>query len=165
MKPESLRSQLSVSLVCLAGLGIAVGIVGCGSGGHGTAPVKGKVTYDGKPVTGGNLTFAPLGGGTQADVGKPASGDVQSDGSYTLTTYMQADGAVIGKHRVSYSAPTVETPEYKDEDFKVAEDGTTIPPEPPPAGPFEGLIPKQTEVEVKAGENQIDVELVKPAGR
>jgi hypothetical protein len=74
-------------------------MVGCGSGarspGARTAPVKGKVTYQGKPVKAGIVTFEPDG------AGKEAMGTINSDGTFELTTYKPGDGAVLGNHRVA----------------------------------------------------------------
>jgi hypothetical protein len=74
---------------------------GCGPAGNGThatlIPVKGKVTYKGQPVTKGTVKFEP------DDVGRPASGKVQSDGTYVLSTYQEGDGVIAGHHLVSIS--------------------------------------------------------------
>jgi hypothetical protein len=75
---------------------------GCGSGGAagslpGLVPVKGKVTFKGKPVTKGVVQFEP------DDYGRPASGELQSDGTYVLTTLKTGDGVVPGHHRVTIS--------------------------------------------------------------
>jgi hypothetical protein len=71
---------------------------GCGSGGAtapGLIPVKGKVTYKGKPVTKGHVKFEPDG------YGRAASGELQSDGTYSLGTHKGGDGVVAGHHRVA----------------------------------------------------------------
>ena len=60
-----------------------------------TFPVKGKVTYRGKPLTQGSVTFEPDG------AGKEANGPIQPDGTFILTTYKPGDGAVAGLHRVA----------------------------------------------------------------
>ena len=83
-------------------LGIAV--LGCGlASGCGSAsgvtqtelvPVKGQLTYKGQPVTKGTVTFEP------EDFGRPASGPIQPDGSFVLTTRRSGDGVVPGHHRV-----------------------------------------------------------------
>ena len=72
-------------------------LVGCGSSsasGAATLPVKGTVTYKGKPLTKGTVIFEPEG------AGKEATGAIQPDGTFVLTTYKKDDGAVVGKHRV-----------------------------------------------------------------
>jgi hypothetical protein len=58
-------------------------------------PVKGKVTYKGKPLAMGMISFVPDG------YGREARGDIQSDGSFVLTTYKEGDGVVAGEHRVT----------------------------------------------------------------
>lgn len=127
---------------------VALSAVGCGSG---TSGVSGKVTMNGQPVTGGSLTFSPIStGGT--DAGKPAAGNVQSDGSYVLGTDSEKDGAAAGRYKVLYSAPAAKYP-----------DG--VEPQPgmqPTYSPFQNMIPKTAEVEVKSGSNTIDIELVPP---
>ncbi len=121
--------------------------IGCGSG-VATAPVSGKVSHAGQPVNGGVVTFAPV----KSDVegAKPAVGEVQPDGTFSLGTNAKGDGAVIGQHRVVYSPPVVETPPVQEGKHAEA----------PPASPYAGLIPKENEVEVKAGSNEVNIELV-----
>jgi hypothetical protein len=73
----------------------AVGaVVGCDSGKFQTAPVTGSVTLDGAPVTRGAVMFVP-------EAGRAARGVIQSDGTFTLTTYQDGDGALVGPHKVS----------------------------------------------------------------
>jgi hypothetical protein len=71
---------------------------GCGSAGGAQSaliPVKGKVTYKGQPVTKGVVRFEPDG------YGRMASGQLQSDGTFVLTTLKEGDGVVAGEHRVT----------------------------------------------------------------
>ncbi len=80
-------------MVLMAGL-----LIGCGGSDHEeTAPVTGKVTLKGTPVTKGRIAFYP-------SQGRPAMGAIQSDGTYSLTTFDQGDGALLGKHRVTITA-------------------------------------------------------------
>jgi len=131
----------------------AVGLLalsGCGSKSN---SIKGKVTFNGQPVTGGSLTFLPQADGASggSEVGKPAAANVGADGSYSVVPGSDGGGAITGKNRITYSAPVAEPPpgvEYK-------------PGQGPPPSPFAGLRPKQEMVDVKAGENKLDVELVK----
>jgi hypothetical protein len=131
---------------------VLITISGCGSG-YSTAPVSGTVTVDGTPVNGGDVTFAPMGGANVSAVGKPGSGTVQSDGTYSISTYGDNDGAVVGRHRVLYDPPEVETPEVAE-----GEHAET------PESPYAGLVPKEDQVEVVDGSNTIDIELVPGAG-
>ena len=86
-------------------LGLPLGLVigGCGSSSPGAAPlptlpVKGKVTYNGKPLTRGTIKFAPDDG-----FGREAQGPIQPDGTFLLSTFKDGDGAVPGVHRVAVS--------------------------------------------------------------
>ena len=60
-----------------------------------TAPVQGTVTYQGKPVESGTVTFFPAGGE------RPGGGILESGGKFTLTTFKKGDGAVVGTHKVT----------------------------------------------------------------
>jgi len=77
-----------------------------------TIAVKGRVTYLGRPLERGTISFLP-------DDGWPAIGEIQTDGSYSLSTFDKGDGAVLGHHRVAVSSsdgdPTVMpgSPGYK----------------------------------------------------
>ncbi|SIO14988.1 hypothetical protein SAMN05444166_2712 [Singulisphaera sp. GP187] len=80
-------------VLVLAGAWVAVS--GCGGRDKNELPAvaaAGKVTYKGNPVSQGTMYFLP-------DTGRPATGIIK-DGSFTLTTYNDGDGAVAGKHRV-----------------------------------------------------------------
>ena len=63
-----------------------------------TVAVKGKVSLKGKPLTQGSVSFEPT------DGGREAFGNINSDGSFTLTTFAKEDGAVRGTHRVAVKA-------------------------------------------------------------
>jgi hypothetical protein len=102
------------------------------------------VTVNGEPVTGGDLVFAPVG------KGKNAAGTVGSDGSFTLTTYIKDDGAIIGKHKVTFTPASVAA-------TSVPAGGHT----PTPVSPYAGMVPEEAEITISAGENHIDIELVK----
>ena len=61
------------------------------------ASVTGTVTLDGKPLTQGTVIFTP-------ERGRAARGEIGSDGSFTLSTYGESDGASVGTHQVSIIA-------------------------------------------------------------
>lgn len=72
-------------------------VSGCGSKYPETAKVAGKVTYQGQPLSTGRVSFWP-------EKGRPAMGEIQSDGTYELTSFRKGDGAVPGRHRVSITS-------------------------------------------------------------
>jgi hypothetical protein len=59
-----------------------------------TSPVSGSVLLDGKPVTSGIVTFVP-------SRGRAAKGEVNTAGKFTLSTYRDADGAIVGRHKAA----------------------------------------------------------------
>jgi len=137
-------------MLCLA---LCIGLVGCG--GAGLAPVKGKVTVNGAPATQGNLTFSPIGGSSEdREAGKTASAEIQSDGTYTVATNKPGDGAKIGRHRINFTPAEQKLTEEQRKDPKYKA--------PPPL--YLGMTVSPNEVEVKAGSNTIDLQLV-PKGK
>ena len=72
---------------------LALFLGGCGDKGPKLAPVKGAITYKGKPVPQGSIMFQP-------DEGPAATAEIQ-DGNFTLKTFKDGDGAVLGKHKVT----------------------------------------------------------------
>lgn len=92
-------------MALLAAVGLAAAVGGCGSDRLDVAPAKGKVTYKGKALEFGSVLFQP-------DKGPPARGQIQSDGTFTLGTYGDRDGAVIGKHKVEVRCSETQKPGY-----------------------------------------------------
>jgi hypothetical protein len=81
-------TRITFSLLLLA-------LLGCGGANQlETAPVSGRVTLDGKPLERGTVTFLP-------ERGRVATGEIQTDGTFTLGTYSERDGAIVGRHRVA----------------------------------------------------------------
>jgi hypothetical protein len=91
-------SAVAIKGALLAALLLGCGC-GCGAKGAGSSPtlipVKGKVTFKGQPLTTGTVRFEP------EDYGRPATGALQSDGTFVLSTLTEGDGVVAGHHRVS----------------------------------------------------------------
>jgi hypothetical protein len=52
---------------------------------------------DGQPLTSGAVRFTP-------DGGRPATGEIGTDGKFALSTFDPGDGCPIGTHRVSIIA-------------------------------------------------------------
>ena len=72
-------------------------IYGCADGKPQTAPVRGTITLDRKPVISGFIVFEPA-------EGRPAKGQIQPDGTFILGTFAETDGAILGHHRVAIVA-------------------------------------------------------------
>jgi hypothetical protein len=100
-----------------------VALVGCQRRPE-TAPVRGTVTFKGKPLTFGGVMFQPAGG-------QPARGEIRPDGSFELSTYVAGDGAAVGPHRVRITCFEGQNPQ--------------LPPPPPGIEPALGksLIPQK----------------------
>jgi hypothetical protein len=117
---------------------------GCDSKRPKTAVVRGKVTYDGRPVPNGTITFIPTSGPT-------ATGEIQSDGSYTLTTSRSGDGAVLGQHKVVIVA-------MQDMSGRLPEERVALP---PPIIPekYTSIATSDLRAEVQEGENTFNFDL------
>ncbi|WP_339732765.1 hypothetical protein [uncultured Gimesia sp.] len=124
-------------------------LVGCSSNSDQlpTGEVHGTVTYLGKPLPAGSVTFIPDG------TGKAAAGEIQADGTYTLTTYSKGDGATIGSHKVMIISEK-DTSELPAESAEANVDLSLIPEK-------YGMSPKTSGLtaEVKAGDNEINFNL------
>ena len=92
-RPDAVVTLLLTLVACFAG---------CSEDAT-TASVSGIVRLDGKPLPLGIIRFIP-------SAGRPASGEIQSDGTFTLGTYGKKDGALIGKHRVTVTAIQSDAP-------------------------------------------------------
>jgi hypothetical protein len=133
---------------------------GCGSKYPPTAPVSGKITLNGEPVTQGRISFHPTNGE------RPALANIQPDGSYSLTTFERGDGALLGHHKVSIKSTRIENAppppkDFREEAAQAAEMAKTGGPQ------LVFIVDKKyyderttdLEVEVKSGDNKIDFTL------
>lgn len=75
---------------------IAVAVTGCGKPPHQLTPVSGKVTYNGKPLQFGCVTFQP-------ETGQWSKGLIQPDGTFKMSTPGEGDGAAVGVNMVRIS--------------------------------------------------------------
>ena len=108
-----------------------------------TAPVRGTVTLDDKPLPSGYVFVSP-------PRGRMAKGAINEDGSFTVGTYRSDDGAQVGVH------PAVVQPVPGDE--RAGMDPARFVPSPPrySAAASSGLT-----IDVKpGGENLVKLELV-----
>ena len=136
LKCSVLRKLLVVGFLVAA-------LIGCGRGAL-ESEVSGTVTLDGKRIGPGVVVFSP------AEGGKPATGSIESNGSYTLKTSREL-GLAAGKYAVAVSIREMPA-EIKPGDR-------------PPPGKL--LIPENyeqsttsgLEFDVQPGRNTIDIEL------
>ena len=102
LRPGAGRRPALVSML----LAVSLFVAGCGGDQLPVAPAQGKVLLDGKPLEFGAVMFQP-------EAGPPARGQIQPDGSFTLSTYGNGDGAIIGKHRVRITCFESQRPGYQ----------------------------------------------------
>jgi hypothetical protein len=131
----SLRSQVPVLFL------LAVGLCGCSGA---PAAVKGKVTADGKGVTAGTIVLSPLAAEGNAFPGKPGLADIRPDGTYSVNIEPGESG-LAKRFAVRFTPPPLQLTAATAKDAVI---------------PYAGLVPKQAEVEIKAGANEINIELI-----
>jgi hypothetical protein len=82
------------------GAALAAGVMliaGCGSKSSlDTIPVRGEVVYNGKPLTEGTVVYLPA----STSEGRQATGPIQSDGTFSLTTQSADDGVMKGEYQI-----------------------------------------------------------------
>jgi hypothetical protein len=79
-------------------------LAGCGSSGPKMIPIHGSVSYNGAPltnVTQGIVRYLPK---DEKSPGREATGRIQSDGSFVMTTFQKDDGVVTGEYVITVSA-------------------------------------------------------------
>ena len=92
VSPKTGRPGPMVCLVMLLPV-VALCLAGCGKPARELAPLTGKVTYNGKPLRFGAITI-------EHEYGQPATSKIQSDGTFSLSTHGEGEGAAVGKRRV-----------------------------------------------------------------
>jgi hypothetical protein len=122
--------------------------MGCGAAGDfPTAPTTGRVLCEGQPVPHVMVFFEPLQTGKAALVGKQGFAIAEADGTFSISTYGEKDGAVIGHHRVRVGPPhRQDFPNFKCDCYLNSE---------------VDLI----EVDIKKGKNEFELVLKKKTGR
>jgi hypothetical protein len=136
--------RLSVVLLVSLSPCLLVCLTGCGGGGPKTVPVRGTVTYKGKPVPNGTVLFVPV-------AGPHATGEIGPDGSYVLTTVRPGDGAVPGTYKVVIVA-------LQDMTGRLPEERTPLPP-PIVPNKYTSIATTDLTAEVKDQENTINFPL------
>ncbi len=84
-------------------LGFAVVFaMGCNS--NKFAPVSGKVTLNGTPLSKATVSFQPMAPPGSIEAGEGSTGKTNEKGEFTLKSSTGKSGAFVGNHRVSISA-------------------------------------------------------------
>ncbi|PQO45815.1 hypothetical protein [Blastopirellula marina] len=136
---------------------IFLGLAGCSgpSDQPDLGEVHGTITLDGQPLSGVAVVFQP-------EIGRPAHGRTDAQGSYELTYIRDTRGTKIGRNRVEI-APSEEA---EDEDYSAeaeANADTAQNQRPIKAGkariPARYNINSELEADVKPGDNTFDFDL------
>jgi hypothetical protein len=108
-------SKVRISTLTACAVAGLLAFAGCGGDDLGTRyPVSGTVTYQGKPVAKGTITF-------MSDKGtRGAAGEIK-DGAYTLTAVNEGDGAFPGNYKVVVEALDVDMSGVVEQAKKLAE--------------------------------------------
>lgn len=153
MFQASLKQSMSWTVAC-----VVVGslVVGCDSGPP-TAPVQGRVTYDGKPVPRGTIRFYPVGGGATA------VGQIASDGAYTLARKVPGDDVLLGEYKVVIEAKEIvdspARPMTFEDELTMAVGAPKNPPKSLVPLKYASIQTSDLTATVEAGANQIDFDL------
>lgn len=129
--------------IALGLLAVAVTVAGC-AGGKKLHPVKGKVTFNGKAVPNGTISFIPQSGQT-------ATGELQKDGSFSLKTPGVGEGAATGSYMVIVVA-------MEDMGARMPEERTPLPP-PLVPNKYTSAATTDLKAEVEAKENVFSFDL------
>jgi hypothetical protein len=123
-----LRSRRSIVVAALVSLS-----VGCSGSGPQIAPVSGRITLDGRPLSKASITFQPAGK-------SPGIGRTDDDGRYEIAYKRGVMGAPIGVNRISIE-------EIRDLTHR------------PQSVPVHYNTESDLQREVKAGPNEFDFDL------
>ena len=132
----------SAAAAC-CGAAVIIILVGCNRSSQ-ESLVSGSVTLGGSRIGPGMVVFAPVEGG------KPATGSIESNGSYSLNTGRER-GLAAGKYRVAVSIR--ELPENVKRSDQIPPGKLRIP------GKYEQSTTSGLEYEVAPGRNTIDIDL------
>ncbi len=136
---------LALTLLGTAALG------GCRSGDEPTYPVSGVVRFGGEPLTDCRVMFRP-------EQGPVASGRLDSEGRFELSTYRPADGAVAGVHRVWLAPPETEF-DISDDELEFVQDASRLRKPPPFPAKYLSFATSGLTAEVQTETNEFEFDL------
>ena len=127
-------------------------LAGCGRGRERTYPVSGTVRIDGRPLAGCMIMFRP-------EQGPVASGWLDDEGRFELTTYRPRDGAVAGRHQVWLAPPETQF-DIPDDEIEFLQDTSRLRQPPPFPAKYLSFATSglTAEVEAKPNEFRFDLE-------
>jgi hypothetical protein len=108
-----------------------------------TTKVEGTVTYKGAPLPKGKVSLEPEAPGDKKNPTRPATGAIEN-GKFTVSTFVQGDGAIPGTYRVAVES----VEEVSMEDFNAGKREKQLIPKKFASGKTSGLalkIPDQSE--------------------
>ena len=76
---------------------LATALSGCGPDHPAVVPASGVVLFEGKPLTSGSLMFQP-------ERGRHSRAQIETDGTFVMSTFGEFDGTTVGKHSVRVSS-------------------------------------------------------------
>ncbi|HEX9832109.1 MAG TPA: hypothetical protein VGA66_03325 [Mycobacterium sp.] len=136
-------AAMRTAAAACCGAAVIIMLVGCNRGSQ-ESQVSGSVTLDGSRIGPGMVVFAPVEGG------KPATGSIESNGSFTLNTSREP-GLAAGKYKVAVSIR--ELPENVKRSDQIPPGKLLIPEK------YEQSTTSGLEYEVEPGQNSIDIDL------
>lgn len=83
---------------------VLTAVPGCGDGRLTCHPVRGQLFVGGKPAHGGKVYFFPVSPPSDPRANCPI-GQVDEAGAFTVTTYVQGDGAPAGEYVLCFEWP------------------------------------------------------------
>lgn len=83
-------------------LAMIVVLGGCQEEGPAVTRVSGKISYQGKGLSQGVIQFQPM----TPSAGRPAVGEIASDGTYEMSAFPNRQGILPGDYRVTIDAHT-----------------------------------------------------------
>lgn len=125
ISPSIFSQRHFYNIFAISNLSLALALfAGCSGNDRGLQPVQGSITWEGKPVAQGQITFMPV------SKGRMASSTIKN-GVYKLTSYEPGDGAKIGEYQVVIDAYkhniSVAPPLTMEEEAELLKQGKQLP--------------------------------------